>query len=1033
MRRAHGVIRFDPGARSRGDRSVRGALAIVMVCLAASTATGQPKKPDKQAAELARLEKQLLDEQVKGAFRPALRTARTIHALKEKKLGADNPETLRALEDVARFMASTGDFVGALKIHQQLLARAEKKFGVDAPETLPALEGLASQYWVAQRYDQADRLYQRVLALHKKKDGPDSPLYVTYLQLYGGLLWGRGSLTSAEQYYLEAKKIQDKLSGGDDMQSVGLLMSLGHIYWAQGQRTKAKKFFEQTISVSEKFYREKMNDPSQAAGMILAVAQIYSMGGEPGWARPLEEKGEKLYREAIATIEKDSGPTDWRLVAPISALASLHMNRKQYNQAEKLYRRLMAIDEAQRKAQKGPQSALGSIGTLFQLAYLERRRGHPQAALPLFARVREVYQKTYGDYMAGTIDQQIADVWREMGRYRDAEKLLERVVKSTRKTWGPRHPMLSYQLESLSLIALAEGKTRPALDRMREALDIQEPNLALVLATGTESDHATYFQRIAHQLSMVISLNARYAPKDARAAELAMTTVLRRKGRILDAAASTVAALRGQLSADDQKLLDELAAARAQLARLILAGPKAMDKPEEYSVEVGRLESEVKRLEDQVRRKSAAYRATSQPIELARVQKAIPADAALVEMVLYQPFDARKWGMDVPLEPRRYAAYLVGRTGAPRWIDLGQADAVDKAADRFLEALADPDSADVDKLGRALYDRAMKPVVGQLGKTSKLLVAPDGLLNLVPMGALVDETGKHLVRRFTFTYLTSGRDLLRIGVTARPRSAPLIVADPSFDDAPADAPGGGTRGRRSRDFRSIKWQRLPGTAEEADALGKLLTDARVLRGTRATEAALKKASGPRILHIATHGFFLPAEPPPPQEIAAMSGGPPMGVFATQAAADQSGPENPLLRSGLALAGANKLSSGGEDGVLTALEAAGLDLWGTQLVVLSACETGVGKVTEGDGVHGLRRALVIAGAETLVMSLWQVDDKATRELMTGYYQRLRQGEGRSEALRQVQLKMLRSERHSHPYYWASFVPTGNWAPLAGGPK
>jgi CHAT domain-containing protein len=1014
---------------------MRGAVVVLVgVCIAAPAATAQPKPDKKTADEIARLEKQLLDQQVKGGFVPALRTARKIHALKDKKLGPDHPDTVRALEDVARFMSSTGDFVGAQKIQQQLLARAEKKFGKDAPETLPALESLASGYWVAQRYDEADRLYQRILALHKKKDGAESVLYATYLQLYGGLLWGRGSFSTAEQYYLEAKKIQDKVSGGDRMQSIGITMNLGHLYWAQGQRTKAKKFFDETISVSEKFYSEKMKDPSQAAGMILAVAQIYQMGGEPTWARPLEQKGEKLYRESIARIEKEGGPTDWRLVAPITTLASLHVGRKEWDQAEKLYRRLMAIDEAQRKAQKS-QSSLGSVGWMYQLAYLERRRGRPQSALPLLSKVRDAYQKTYGSYMADTVDQQIADVWREMGRYKDAEKLLERVVKSTRRTWGPRHPMLSYQLESLSLIDLASGKTRPALERMRQALDIQEPNLALVLATGTESDHATYFQRIAHQLSMAISLNARYAPKDAAAAELAMTTVLRRKGRILDAAASTVAALRGQLSADDQKLLDQLAAARAQLARLILAGPKAMDKPDEYTAEVGRLESEVKRLEDQVRRKSAAYRATSQPIELARVQKAIPADAALVEIVLYQPFDARKYGMDVKLEPRRYAAYLVGRTGAPRWIDLGQADAIDAAADRFLEALADPDSPDVTKLGRALYDKCMRPVVVQLAqsKTTKILVAPDGLLNLVPMGALVDETGKHLVRRFTFTYLTSGRDLLRIGAGARPRANPLIVADPSFDDAP-DSSTSGTRGRRSRDFRSMKWARLPGTAEEADALGKLIADARILRGTRATEAAIKSTKGPRVLHIATHGFFLPAEPPPKAEIAAMStGGPPTGVFASQAAADSSGPENPLLRSGLALAGANKLSSGGEDGILTALEAAGLDLWGTQLVVLSACETGVGKVTEGDGVHGLRRALVIAGAETLVMSLWQVDDKATRELMTGYYERLGKGEGRSEALRQVQLKMLRSERRSHPYYWASFVPTGNWAPLTGGTK
>ena len=1031
---------------------MRGVLVLVLLGLVAPSAVAQKKPPapapDRDAQALARLEKELLDQQIKGGFVPALRTARKIHALKEKKLGADHPESIRALEDVARFMSSTGDFLGALKIHQQLLARAEKKHGKDSPATLSSLEGLATAYWVAQRFDEADKLYQRILALHKKQDGAESVLYATYLQIYGGLLWGRGSLSSAEQYYLEAQKIQDKLSGPDDMQQVGIIMSLGHIYWAQGQKTKAKRFFDKTLAITEKFYSEKMKDPSQAASMILAVAQVYSLGGQTDWARPLEAKGEKLYREAIATIEKESGPTDWRLVGPLVSLAGLHSGRKEFDQAEKLYRRLMAIEEAQRKTQKGPQSSLGSVGWMYQLAYLERRRGRPQNAVPLFTKVRDAYQKTYGGYMADTVDQQIADVWREMGKYKQARTLLERVVKSTRKTWGPRHPMLSYQLESLSLLDLAEGKTKPALGLLRQALDIQEPNLALVLATGTESDHATYFGRIAHQLSLVVSLNARYAPKDPAAAELAMTTILRRKGRILDAAASSVAALRGQLSADDQKLLDQLAAGRAQLAKLILAGPKATATPDEYTAEVARLESEVKRLEDQVRRKSAAYRATSQPIELARVQKAIPADAALVEMVLYQPFDAKKWGMDVKLEPRRYAAYLVGRSGAPRWIDLGQADAIDTAADRFLEALADPDSADVNKLGRALYDRTMKPVVAQLGqsKTTRLLVAPDGLLNLVPLGALVDEGGKHLIRRFTFTYLTSGRDLLRIGAGARPKAAPLIIADPTFDAAgdKDDAGKGGsstraaaalaTRGRRSRDLRNMKWQRLPGTAEEADALGKLLRDARILRGAKATETALKKTSGPRVLHIATHGFFLPAEPPPVVEIAAVSpGGPPTGVFAAQAMVDQSGPENPLLRSGLALAGANKLSSGSDDGILTALEAAGLDLWGTQLVVLSACETGVGKVTEGDGVHGLRRALVIAGAETLVMSLWQVDDKATRELMTGYYERLGAGEGRSEALRQVQLKMLRSERRSHPYYWASFVPTGNWAPLSGGQK
>ena len=115
-------------------------------------------------------------------------------------------------------------------------------------------------------------------------------------------------------------------------------------------------------------------------------------------------------------------------------------------------------------------------------------------------------------------------------------------------------------------------------------------------------------------------------------------------------------------------------------------------------------------------------------------------------------------------------------------------------------------------------------------------------------------------------------------------------------------------------------------------------------------------------------------------------------------------------------------------MLTALEASGLDLWGTKLVVLSACETGVGKVTNGEGVYGLRRALVIAGAESLVMTLWQVDDLATRDLMTGYYKRLQTGTGRSAALRDVQLEIMSNAKYTHPYYWASFVPAGDASPL-----
>jgi CHAT domain-containing protein len=248
-------------------------------------------------------------------------------------------------------------------------------------------------------------------------------------------------------------------------------------------------------------------------------------------------------------------------------------------------------------------------------------------------------------------------------------------------------------------------------------------------------------------------------------------------------------------------------------------------------------------------------------------------------------------------------------------------------------------------------------------------------------------------------------------------------------------------------MQKMQFVRLRGTAEEAKALGTTLSGVRVLTQAQATEAALKAVSAPRVLHIATHGFFLPDRRE--DATTTIGAGEDIKPGTKNGAQGSNRIENPLLRSGLALEGANaRRGASGEDGILTALEVAGLDLWGTKLVVLSACETGVGEVKNGEGVYGLRRALVLAGSESQVMSLWQVSDDATRDLMVSYYTRLTKGEGRTESLRHVQLAMLksgqkigrqggtqrgllRSQPHAdktdyrHPYYWAAFIGSGDW--------
>jgi CHAT domain-containing protein len=246
-------------------------------------------------------------------------------------------------------------------------------------------------------------------------------------------------------------------------------------------------------------------------------------------------------------------------------------------------------------------------------------------------------------------------------------------------------------------------------------------------------------------------------------------------------------------------------------------------------------------------------------------------------------------------------------------------------------------------------------------------------------------------------------------------TAPVIVADPLFGEPAVTASArtaqprpAGRPARRSvtsaADLSAVYFAPLAATGTEARAIKGLFPDATLLIGSQATKATLEHVHAPLLLHIASHGFFL-------QDSNTVAGG------------------NPLLRSGIAFAGAN-LTLAGQNGILTALEASGLDLWGTQLVTLSACDTGIGEVRNGEGVYGLRRAFVLAGTETLVMSLWPVSDSISRETMVSYYTALRAGLGRGDALRQAKLAMLKRHGRQHPFYWASFIQSGQWASLDG---
>ena len=562
-----------------------------------------------------------------------------------------------------------------------------------------------------------------------------------------------------------------------------------------------------------------------------------------------------------------------------------------------------------------------------------------------------------------------------------------------------------------------------ALRLQTEATEVGEHNLALVLASGSEAQKLRYMETFAEGTDITVSLHRRSAPDDEGATRLALTTVLRRKGRVLDAMSSSLQAVRERLTPEGKAALDELAGVRGELARLVLRGPGRTPLAE-FEQAVASARDREQQLEAIAESAEPRVSAQALAVTIAAVQAALPADAVLVEFIAYRPFDPLAVKRDARFGPARYVAFVLGanrrasvdrhrrcRDDRRRW-SIGCA-----------ARCAIPRTASVTRIARELDATVMAPVRARLASHTKVF------LSLQTRRSTSCRLPRWSMSSNAISSSASRSPTSRAAATSfscrwrRQRAMqPLVVANPQFD-RPGEA-GAATGGdARAADLSRARFVPLPGTAGEAAAIGPLLPGATVLTGLAGDRA--------RGQEPCTVPASCTSPPTGSSSMPRPSGGEGWRLLVMDAApsdAPSVALENPLLRSGLAFAGANKRDGGdGEDGILTALEATALDLWGTRLAVLSACETGVGEARRGDGVYGLRRALVMAGAESQLMTLWQVSDLATRDLMTSYYRQLQAGAGRAEGLRAVQRDMLATARTPTPVLLGELHPVGcAWA-------
>lgn len=580
----------------------------------------------------------------------------------------------------------------------------------------------------------------------------------------------------------------------------------------------------------------------------------------------------------------------------------------------------------------------------------------------------------------------LGDLSSIVGSHAEADAAYQRALELTAGQYPAGHPGHLAIRESLALLRRLEGRADEAKAIATEVLAGRLANLEQVLAFADEAQRLSYRNSI-DPWSLPASLGL--------TAELS-DTVFRTKGIVLDSLLEDRALLRPGADEETRQAYAALEAARRRLTETLLGGAASGGQ------EVTGLRKTIESLEAKLSPGGVKPRGSRKALATttAEVAAAIPAGAVLVEFIRYRDYAAP--GRFVT----RYGALVLPAGGQPTWVPVEKAAVIDAGLNVYAEAVrsAAPDE-DMRKLLRGLHTVIWAPVQAVLPEGARLILAPDGALNFLSFATLLDADDRFLAERHALSYVTTGRDLLP-GPGAERQQTIEMLANPDFQtpsgsQKPSDSRSAGAALSMRGTLDRIGLAPLPGTKVEAEQLSRIVTQQwgwrlRTHVEKEAQEAVVNGLASPGVLHLASHGFFLPATGRvDPLQRAARYWDPTRAPARGQEAAVMTDIvlDNPMHRSGIALAGAEAtlgLWGGGQipdtanDGILTAGEMAGLNLSGTWLVVLSACETGLGEARSGEGVLGMRRGLMQAGARNLLLTLWPVADAETVLYMVDFY-------------------------------------------------
>lgn len=790
--------------------------------------------------------------------------------------------------------------------------------------------------------------------------------YLKTIANQGLLYTTMGRFSLAEKYTIRALELRENKLGKKNMAVAASYNNYGVLHYNLGQYNESEKDFAKAIEIIKS---NKQDNAMPYAIVMNNEAMLFQSIGR-------YQAAAKILEESVTVSLKLESKTSRNHLLFLSNLALLYQQMGNYPDAERIYQGLSV-----RFDRSKPEYAnlLNNFATLYLLM------NRDSLVENMLKSSADIYKANLGDKSPAyaKVVSDLGNFYRYKTRYADAKPLLEEALNIRQETLGPNHPLLVQSQEDLAILLWKQKDYQRASSIYHDVMERSLDFINRYFPPMSEQEKTKYWDVLSPRFQRFYNFAL-----DAKTAEPNIINDLfeyrvAAKGLLLSSTRKITEAIRNsgnaELVADYEAWIDQ----KEELTRLYAYSREDL---RDQGLNLDSLENVANDMEKKLSQNSKEFSQFyfTSKTKYSEIQKKLNADEALVEIIRIRNFD-QTLTADV-----KYAALVATKTGAqPKLIMLpGGNDMEGKYYKTYRKSMTNKINDEQS------YKIFWAPLETELKTKKKWYVSLDGVYNQISLYTLKKTGGDFLLNTADIELIGNPRDILRpVKPAGNSNKTATLLGFPLYG-SPTIPP-------------------LPATKTEVDGIDKLLKTSgyqvdELIQGD-ATEANLKSSSKLSVLHIATHGYFL-------QDVDKASW--PIGVSADNAK------ENVLLRSGLMLSGAietDKANLGLDstsNGIMTSYEAMNLNLKGTHLVVLSACETGLGEVKAGEGVYGLQRAFLVAGAEALIMSLWKVDDAATQQLMNNFYNNWTQSGNKQKAFKLAQQQLM--AKFKEPFYWGAFV-------------